>query len=385
MFSLWSTLKSTKTPSYIQGDEEDSIDLQIKSLLYCFRRLRINRLSSFLGIKEGQEREYELKYVTGFGSSSSDMELASEYYQKLDNTYNIAEFQKILIEDEYRVMCDYIKNKFRSFCIVTEMPSNSVLKGDHENRSFPSIVDYKDRPVKNFGFTVLPCEKVNTEIICGILSLSFIYTEHVLIGLPTRYQYAKQCIESVLPLETLSLSSYNITKDQRAKIIQGYLKKMAFNVQLNRIYEEYMKKNGNSSQLPSAVLMLPTLQRSSFSSSTALRASTSMSSTTLTPSTTPSNLTSNSLTRFDAPKMSPSSSERSLLRSPSPTRRLNKKPSISKLRLGELYNPVVSPQSTTTDVSQKRNNPEIRIDVWDKCKLAVSERLSREKKLLSMT
>lgn len=77
--------KTAKVPNFEQGENHDSVDLQVKSLLYVFKRLRLNKLSSFLG-KDGTT--YSFKYVDGDKQLNSDSGVHN-YFQKLDAMYNV--------------------------------------------------------------------------------------------------------------------------------------------------------------------------------------------------------------------------------------------------------------------------------------------------------
>lgn len=342
---------------------DDSIDLQIKSLLYVFKRLRINKLASFYC----DPKNSSLKYADN--SRYDDDQQLKIYYEKLDKTYNIEVFKEnILLGDEYRAMVDYGKNKFRSLCIVFDYPSvnlsrpGSPVKGESNTTNtdgFPAIVDYKDRAIKNYEF-LLVSPKATVDLMIHTLAYSQLYIEHIRqLPYSTRHQYAKECIEE-------EIQGGVFTEVQLTKIIEKFLKKLAFNIQLSRIYEEYIRQ------------LLP--QRQSASSSQPVQANPGLRS---------------------VPSMNNVSLGQSS-RSTSPTRTLKSKPSISKLRLGELYslsappplpspvsaiasnanNSVTSISSSTESFPEKKIGVEIRFDIWDKCKLAVTEKLNREKRLI---
>lgn len=235
--------KTVTIPTFKQGKEHDSVDLQIKSLLYIFKRLKINKLSPFIG------NNSELKYTNG---SSTDLEdESSKYNLKLDLMYNVRGFKEVLINDEYRVLVDYIKNKFRSYCILSDYPSsslsrpNSPVKGGTANElgDFPAFYDFKERRVTNYKFIRLSIENTTINTIANILASSFLYEEHSIVT-SVRFEKAMAAISEVLhpnrmekPAEILS-----ITEDEKALIINRYLRKLAFETQLNRIYDEYIKK-----------------------------------------------------------------------------------------------------------------------------------------------
>ncbi|CAH2354293.1 hypothetical protein CLIB1423_15S02894 [[Candida] railenensis] len=374
MFGLLSSRPITKVPNY---DENDSIDLQIKSLLYVFKRLQVNKFSSFYR-QDPVSKEYSFKYIASYSGGDS-----SAYYDKLDSTYNLEGFKGILLHDEYRVMIDYGKNKYRSLCIVSELPSpnlsrpGSPVKGEptsttHNNHSaggevFPPIVDYKDRPVKNFGFVHLPCENISIDMICNVLAHSPIYVEYVQIGFTSRYQYAKESVEDVVGTDNNNnISKMTLSKRQHALIIRKYLTTLAFNVQLSRIYEEYVRQSASSPLLPSPSFSSPHTSPRKVASSTSL------------------SRTSSSLTKIENPAI-PSPSSPTSPTSPTTMRTLKSKPSISKLKLNELYTPVMSAPSSVSNTSESPEKKfEIQLDIWEKCKNAVNEKILRERRLLAV-
>ncbi|CUM48338.1 unnamed protein product [Debaryomyces tyrocola] len=397
--------KTAKIPNFEQGEGHDSVDLQVKSLLYVFKRLRLNKLSSFLG-KDGTV--YSFKYVDGDKQINSDSEVHN-YFQKLDAMYNVEKFKQVMINDEYRVMVDFTKNKFRSFCILSEYPSKSTLSSQGiDNGEFPDFKDYKDRDVKHFRFSIMPLQNTSIAFIANTLSTSDIYVEHHhKIDFSCRYQYAMDSISKVLNMERNMSdidSSISITDAEKASIIQYYLKRVAFFVQLNRIYVEYLKHHATKgSPTKVSVSISPSksvssLLQSYVSSNSKL--TNSMSNLSLAPS---------------PPKLSPRKSMADLnkSRSPSPTRTLKSKPSVARMKMDEVFNnsisttPIQAPKlsnniidSSKSDTSSTTFNDdialispkklpevatEIKSDVWEKCKLAVRDKLEQERKKLSST
>ncbi|EGW33113.1 uncharacterized protein SPAPADRAFT_60425, partial [Spathaspora passalidarum NRRL Y-27907] len=305
LYSLLSSLGiTTAIPTYNQ-ENPDPIDLQIKSLLYLFKRFRINKLAAFL-----DKDDLSLKYV-------DDTEEIEEN-QKLDEQFNIDQFLKLLINDEYRILVDFFKNKFRSYCILTEYPKGM-------EPSFPEFRDSKDQRVGQFRFLLFPTSGVTVEYVASLLSGSDIYCEHFsYLPYKARVRLALESIREVTPFE-YKAAILNITLLQRTKIIRGYLTKMAFTVQLQRIYQERIKLNSpnksdsvakpNTSSSPIKIKPKKLAKMASFSN--------------LNTQTSPSRL---------SPRKSMAN-----LRPPSPGKQLKPKPSIPRFQLEELYNPVVSP------------------------------------------
>ena len=397
--------KTAKIPNFEQGDGHDSVDLQVKSLLYVFKRLRLSKLSSFLG-KDGTV--YSFKYFGGDKQLNNDSEVHS-YFQKLDAMYNVERFKQVMINDEYRVMIDFTKNKFRSFCILSEYPCKNTLSSRGiDNGEFPDFKDYKDRDVKHFRFSIMPLQNTSIAFIANTLSTSDIYVEHHnKIDFNCRYQYAMDSISKVLNMERSMSdidSPISITETEKASIIQYYLKRVAFFVQLNRIYVEYLKHHatkGSPTKVTAPISpskSVSSLLQSCVSSNSKL--TNSMSNLSLAPS---------------PPKLSPRKSMADLnkSRSPSPTRTLKSKPSVARMKMDELFHnpisttPTQAPKltnnifdSSKSDTSSTTFNDditlaspkklpevatEIKLDVWEKCKLAVKDKLEQERNKLSST
>ncbi|KAK6454515.1 uncharacterized protein RJT20DRAFT_130655 [Scheffersomyces xylosifermentans] len=392
-------------PSYKQGEDHDSIDLQIKSLLYAFKRVQITKLAHFLNSSTNS-----FKYVDGI---HNDDESQASYYQKLDSVYNIDGFKKEITNDEYRVMVDFSKNKFRSFCILSDYPSASLsrpsspVKGGTVNEDisgdFPVFRDHKDRRVKTYRFILLPLEGVSLEFIANTLSTSDIYCEHFsTIDFPTRHQYAMDSIKKVLSTDKFDLKNKSkeitLTEDEKAAIIRQYLVTLAFNVQLSRIYEEYIKHHPLvKTPVSSPTRLKKTKSISNLSTPVKSLAPLVNLSLNISPSKT-------FLSSSSPKKLSPRKSVADLrsMRPESPTPGLRTKPSIAKIKLDELYNPVASPQgdpffdsdasSTLSETSSVGNDKsasipkrttEIRLDVYEKCKAAIIDKLNRERALVS--
>ncbi|KAK6464059.1 hypothetical protein DFJ63DRAFT_333653 [Scheffersomyces coipomensis] len=423
-FNIFSSSLNTAAtiPQYKQGKNQDSIDLQLKSLLYVFKRLRINKLSSFLA------KDYSLKYIDEGISflneiDEGDTESGEEseaYYQKLDQLYNIDEFKSILIEDEYRVMVDYIKNKFRSYCLVSNYPSSnfsrpsSPVKGSTNNQNneyddeyYPSFKDAKDRKTKGFRFILLPIRDISVEFIANTLSMSDIYSEHFhsFLDFNKRYQYAMEAIHRVIDDSRYQdkIKSIDISEDEKAAIIQHYLHTAAFNIQLNRIYDEYLKK------FPIVKSAIPTTSTTPISSPIKLRTTAkplvSISLNTSPSKQQPPKVLSKRPSIADLRISSPS-------KQASPQKSLRVKPSISKLRLDEMNNntnihnhflesnlsssksdisSTISdtddenespPSSITHKSNQSKSTTEFRMDVYEKCKLAIIDKLNTERSKL---
>jgi len=213
-------------PTFKQGDGHDSVDLQIKSLQYLFKRLRINKLSPFLN------GDGSLKYTDTVIHKDRE---SLNFFQKLDQMYDTDTFKSKLVDDEYRVMIDYAKNKFRAYCILSDYPSTNLsrpgspVKGgsfNGESDDFPPFVDYKDRRVKTFRFLLLPVDEVSIEFIANSLSTSDIYVEHFgTLDFGSRFQYAMDSIGRVIKDERFSNKTklISITENEKELIVQYYV------------------------------------------------------------------------------------------------------------------------------------------------------------------
>lgn len=395
-----SSNNSVTVPTFEQGEGHDSIDLQVKSLLYIFKRLRLNKLSLSL---ERNGTSYSLKYTDGNREIGNSTEVLN-YFQKLDTTYNVEKFKQVIINDEYRIIVDFIKNKFRSYCILSDYPSESVSTSNKPtaNREFPDFKDYKDRDVKHFRFSIMPLQNTSVAFIANTLSMSDIYVEHhYSVEFNARYQYAMEAINNILDFGKEvpdKDSQINITENDKAKIISYYLRRLAFIVQLNRIYEETLKH-----QVLKASPIKLSAPSSPSKSVSSLPPSIASSNSKLTKSMTNLSLT------LSPPKLSPRKSMADLgrSRSPSPTRTLKSKPSIAKMKMNELFNtpsPAQTPipqtatnvfdssksdTSSATSLSNDNglNSPkkfpaistEMKLDTWEKCKQAIKDKLELER------
>lgn len=316
------------SPSIPQWNGKDSMDLQIKLLSYIFTRLRINKLSAF------PTSSGSLKYL--------DLTTISD--SKEDQKYGLNTFLELLLNDEYRVLVDFIKNKFRAFCILLD-----DLGGD--NNTITYLVDQKNRPMKDFRFIYLTTRDTTVEQIASTLASSDIYCEHR-VPMKARYQHALNLIVAIIAKQATG-NMITVTTQEATAIIRLYLETMAFNVQLNRIYDETIKK-----QLISTPVTIP-------SSST--------------PPTSPRKPVSNN---------DSSSTKRPTLKS---------KPSIPRFQLDTLYKPQLptptspvkasaylihspsrakSPTRLDTS-SSSAENKDIRI--YEKCRQAVQARIDSER------
>lgn len=230
-------LKSLNIPYYFQGELEDSIDLQIKSLVYVFHRFKISSLKPFLRYNDFTD-DYDFDYLTTSSMKSLNGKIQQSngksilMNDKLDIIYNVDHFKKQLLNDPYRILVDYTKNKFRSLLILS-----------HHSSDFNEIPTLK---ISNFNFLVLQPNDPIEKYIDIIINKSGIYSEHK-INNKIKVQILMRIINRVKK----SIQQQNteggddqpiqLNKDDRAIIIKSYVQKLAFYIQVQRIYKAALK------------------------------------------------------------------------------------------------------------------------------------------------
>lgn len=234
-------IKSVNIPYYFQGEMEDSIDLQIKSLVYVFHRFQISNLKPFLKINDLTD-EYDFDYLVSNGNIISNTSRATNrrnsinsrgvlLNDKLDRIYNVEHFKSQLLNDPYRILVDYIKNKFRSLLILSESPNDFS--------EIPSL------HTPNFNFLVLKPDDPVERYVEIIVNKSGIYSEHRINN-----KIKVQILMRIINRQKKAIESSNssdpdfskaFTKDDRANIIKSYVQKLAFYIQVQRIYKAALK------------------------------------------------------------------------------------------------------------------------------------------------
>ncbi|KAG7803152.1 hypothetical protein KL944_002044 [Ogataea haglerorum] len=215
---LWSRNEPTvNVPRYQGGDKEDSIDLQIKSLMYMFERLKVYNFAPFLKILDSGELSFDWL-------SKPDAPLHPDVIinDKLDSVYDIQSFKKILLDDPYRILIDYCKNKFRSYLILSDSP-----------KEFLELPKFK---APDFRFTILKANSSDKDYIDVLVNKSDIYKEHNIS------QQVKTDIAREIITAQRACSNHKIfNKNDRTKIIRFYVQKLAYHVQVERIYKATLK------------------------------------------------------------------------------------------------------------------------------------------------
>lgn len=267
-------LKSLNIPNYLQGENEDSIDLQTKSLIYIFNRFKISYLKPFLKLKTDVSDSgigssinmneidiendisdidsdddddddnniklyYDFDYFDSNIKKNNSVNLKSKILmnEKLDKIYNIESFKKKLLSDPYRILIDYNKNKFRSLLILNDYPSNllnlnnNLINNDKNNIKLPSF----NSP--NFQFNVLKSDDSIEKYIEIIVFKSNIYCEHKINN-----KIKIQILQKIINKQKKFIKSNRpFNKDERANIIKLYVQKLSFYIQVQRIFKATLK------------------------------------------------------------------------------------------------------------------------------------------------
>ncbi|KAH3686490.1 hypothetical protein WICPIJ_002529 [Wickerhamomyces pijperi] len=202
--TIWpntSTQEDISIPQYNSGDQEDNVDLQVKSLIYLFKRLQIDKLSHF-----NPTHEFTLDHET------------IQNADKLDIVYNLERFLVKFTDNQHRILIDWYKNRFRAFMILSQLPAKANV---HEKLA------------RNFRFQVLRLESTQDEYVKALIN-SDLYIEHS-VSLETKTQLALSAIEEQKQLKPSYKTQFN--KTDRSQIILKYLERLSQYVQIDRIYQ----------------------------------------------------------------------------------------------------------------------------------------------------
>lgn len=240
--------KNINKPNYIQGENEDSIPLQIKSLTYLFHRFKFYNLKPLLikKIVENDDNDeeniiYDFDYfnIDDNNNNNKDPSYNILINEKLDSIYNIHYFKNQFLNDPYKILVDYNKNKFRSLLILSNEPSTNNI--NYQNQI----------PINsNFKFLILnPINSINNYINI-IINNSNIYIEHK-VNKKIKIEILKKIIKKQLKKIDIDTNIddstiINFSKDDRAIIISTYVQKLAFHIQVQRLYKATLKKKAKS-------------------------------------------------------------------------------------------------------------------------------------------
>ncbi|QPG72999.1 hypothetical protein FOA43_000303 [Brettanomyces nanus] len=215
--------RAVNIPSYFTGELEDSIDLQIKSLLYDYRRLKINALSPFLK-QDPTSGGYDFDYVHSSYTKPSDTKEDDFIHNKrLDTIYNLTRFKEELLNNPYRVLIDYIKNRFRSLLILSDSPD--------QMHQLPEL-----NTAQHFEFLVLRPNDSEEKYVDVLVNKSGIYNEH---GVNKKLRM--QILMKVMNRQRDLCGPNTFNKDDRASIIKCYLENLGLHIQVERIYRATLK------------------------------------------------------------------------------------------------------------------------------------------------
>lgn len=200
-------------PQFCHGVQEDDIDLQLRSLLYCYTRLNIEKLSPFYPVDSNPQTGEQL----GDGSVV------------LDEVYNLERFKSMLREDPHRILVDWCKNKARLVCILSENPIRS-------HTPLP----------KDFPFLVLKPDSSEDVYVKRLVLESKLYQEH---DIPLTWKI--QCLQDIIKKQysVLPTKRQVFNKQDRWQIMIKYLSKLAERVQIERVYKAYSTQNLSSRRL----------------------------------------------------------------------------------------------------------------------------------------
>ena len=218
--------KGVNIPKYLCGKSEDSIDLQISSLTYVFRLYQINALGPFLKPDEHHRGFYTFSYATD-QYSDWNTSLSKDIFicnNRLNRIYNVSEFLEALLADPYRVLIDYPKNKFRAMLILSGPPT--------ELKELPKL-----NKNDHFEFIILRPEDPDERYVEVLTILASLYREHR-VSIQLKRKLALKVLSSQREKHPLHVK---FTKNDRASIIRTYLQKLAFHVQVERIYRATLK------------------------------------------------------------------------------------------------------------------------------------------------
>lgn len=203
---LFSWSPAQQSPSWKQGNAQDPIDLQVKSLTYAFKRLNIPQLGQFA--RDNQSDAENHAPTAPNALPSTDTAVADKFYA-------ITKFQYLLYSNEHRVLTDWAKNYFRATCILSDYPSTL--------ESLPKLGP-------NFRFIVLQPD-TSRERYIDILAHSDIYMEHLS---HVTVQDRQAIVENLIDQRKESTNRYDL--DTRFAVILAYLETVARAVQIERLY-----------------------------------------------------------------------------------------------------------------------------------------------------
>lgn len=207
-------------PTYQPG--VDSPDLQVTLLMYMFKRLRIHRLA----VCPDRDR--------GALLWSSPFELEhNAYFDKLDATYNLEGFVRELAHDQHRILCDFCKNRFRSMCFLSKAPSLAL----------PMLLDRRQRQIQGFNFVIMPLNTTPHDLVRTLAHLPLYYEHFKRFGLKQRKEIAQKAVTLVLGA-VVPKAQIVLDNQEKNAVVYAYLTRLAFEVQVDRIYRQHLREAG---------------------------------------------------------------------------------------------------------------------------------------------
>lgn len=224
------TLKSVNIPYYFQGENEDSIALQIKSMFYVYHRFKISRLQPFLKYNDmNDQMDFDYFYPT-YDMQPNHMKKSTEKVilnDKLDTIYNVHHFKSQLLNDPYRVLFDYVKNKFRSLLIISDYPND--------------ISDVPTLYPSSYRFLVLKPNDPVDRYIEVLVRQSGIYSEHK-VSRSKRVELLLKIISKQRKISNPdNEEDFEFSRDDRSNIIRLYVQRLALHVQIHRLFKATLK------------------------------------------------------------------------------------------------------------------------------------------------
>lgn len=299
---------SAVIPTYRAGDYEDAIDLQIKSLLYMFRRCNIAESQAFLndaavggvgvagagGSDKYREQAKIARDRMGHMPTSSmprakvggldkklslsDLKSGRSFPNAFNNqgtrdsptrgvmsglpadstTQNSAgRLPGLSALDKEKLDVMYSKAEFEK---VMKKDEHRVLIDWRKNKfrsmcllsGKPSSSVLPKFPLKNYSFTILPAQSSEITYITT-LSDSNLYMEHY-VSKETRRRLAKEALDLVKKTTT---STAAFSKNDRAMVIITYLRKLSVEVQVDRLYKSLYRERIKAENRPKNPLSIP--------------------------------------------------------------------------------------------------------------------------------
>lgn len=295
-------------PTYRAGEFEDSIDLQIKSLLYMFQRCNIADAQAFIseataggvgvagaggldkyrqqaklarestaqtqkppvsGVRRGLDKKMslsDLKNGRGFAKNSINGQGA----RVVSSAGGVIKARAPLLESSTEEETPGSMDKEKLDILYSKTEFDKLMKSDEHRvlidwkknkfRSMcllsgkPSTGELPSFPVKNYSFTVLPATSSEITYIT-ILCDSNLYMEHY-VSKEKRRTLAKEALDLVKS-NSGNRATASFTKSDRAQVILTYLRRLSVEVQVERLYKSLYRERIKSEGKTKDPLSIP--------------------------------------------------------------------------------------------------------------------------------